>query len=81
MRSRVDSQIIPRVAVGAANQTFSPCQRRRTGQLGVDHYIAKILASTYVIALTQPSATGLQLHLNSGLSSSEIFNIRLTQFG
>jgi hypothetical protein len=84
MRSRVESQIIPGIAVDAANQKFGPCQRRRAGQLGGDHYIAKILASTYVIALSQPSATGLQLRLNSWVTVQRDFqhsadSIRLTQ--
>src|SRR5260370_11708499 len=34
MRSRVESRIIPGIAVDAANQKFGPCQRRRAGQLG-----------------------------------------------
>ena len=83
MRSRVESQIIPGIAVDAANQKLGPRQRRRVGPLRVDHYIAKILASTYVIALSQPSATGLQLHLNSGVTVQRDFptfpdSIRLT---
>jgi hypothetical protein len=34
MRSPVESQIIPGIAVDSANQKFGPCQRRRAGQLG-----------------------------------------------
>jgi hypothetical protein len=41
-------------------------------------YIAKILASTYVVTL---SASGVQRHLNSGSPSGEIPNLRLIQFG
>jgi hypothetical protein len=81
---RVESQIIPGIAVDAANQKFGPCQRRRAGRLGVDRYIAKILASTYVIALSQPSGTGLQLRINSGVTVQRDFqysadSIRPTQ--
>jgi hypothetical protein len=38
-----------------------------------DHYIAKILASTRVIELSQPSATGLQPHVNSGVTAQRDF--------
>jgi len=73
MRSRVESQIIPDIAVDAANPKNSVRVSDEGLASGGDHYIAKILASTYVIALSRPSANGLKLRLNSGVTVQRDF--------
>jgi hypothetical protein len=80
MRSRVENQVIPGIAVDAANQKFG-----RFSDEGLPSWgrplLPKMLASTYVIALSQPSALDSSPTSIPGLPSSEISNIRLTQFG